>query len=275
MLEEGIKQRIERLRLNLLEKSRDFMPRIERPRPISLEETDDLREVGGTAGKCALIEKNIDDHVRADALRSASRKLLPSDRSGPDRSGNGRSYPYHRGPHPAGPSLLFLDLETTGFSSTPLFLAGTVFERDGLMRSLQYLARDYSEERVLLGLLDELMGRFDTCVTFNGKSFDMPYIRDRAKYHGVSLGASPEQYDLLHVARRRWKERLPDCRLVTLETHILGRHRVGDVPGWEVPCIYHDFVHTKDARRLRGVLRHNLIDCISMAQLFIRLAEAA
>jgi uncharacterized protein YprB with RNaseH-like and TPR domain len=143
------------------------------------------------------------------------------------------------------------------------------------MRSLQYLARDYSEERVLLGLLDELMGRFDTCVTFNGKSFDMPYIRDRAKYHGVSLAASPEQYDLLHVARRRWKERLPDCRLVTLETHILGRHRVGDVPGWEVPCIYHDFVHTKDARRLRGVLRHNLIDCISMAQLFIRLAEAA
>jgi uncharacterized protein YprB with RNaseH-like and TPR domain len=103
----------------------------------------------------------------------------------------------------------------------------------------------------------------------------MPYIRDRARYHGVSLGASPEQYDLLHVARRRWKRRLPDCRLVTLETHILGRHRIGDVPGWEVPCIYHDFVHTKDARRLRGVLRHNMIDCISMAQLFISLSEAA
>ncbi len=285
MLEEGIKLRIERLRLNLLEKSRGFMPRIDGPRPIPLEEIDNLREVGGTGGKCAVIEKNIDDHIKADVLRSASRKLLLSGQTDPDQPCPDRSGPDHRGPEPAGldrsgpppvaPSLLFLDLETTGFSSTPIFLAGTVFEDDGVMRSLQYLARDYSEERVLLGLLDELMGRFDTCVTFNGKSFDMPYIRDRAKYHGVSLGASLEQYDLLHVARRRWKSRLPDCRLVTLETHILGRRRIGDVPGWEVPCIYHDFVHTKDARRLRGVLRHNLIDCISMAQLFISLAEAA
>ncbi|MFC1799956.1 ribonuclease H-like domain-containing protein [Candidatus Eisenbacteria bacterium] len=267
MLEGGIKQRIERLRLNLLEKSRDFMPRIDRPRPIPLEEIDDLREVGGTGGKCAVIEKSIEDYIQADALRPAAQKLLGSDRNQADQPGNSR---------PAGtPSLIFLDLETTGFSSTPVFLAGTVFERDGEMRSLQYLARDYSEERVLLGLLDQLMSRFDICVTFNGKSFDMPYIRDRAKYHGVSLGASLEQYDLLHVARRRWKDRLPDCRLVTLETHILGRRRIGDVPGWEVPCIYHDFVHTKDARRLRGVLRHNLIDCISIVQLFVSLSEAA
>jgi len=253
-LEEGIRQRIERLRLNLLEKSRGFMPRIDRPRPISLEEIDGLREINVSGGKCAVIEKDIDDYVEAVDLRSAARKLL--------------------GAVQHDPVLVFLDLETTGFSSTPLFLAGTVFEQDGMMRSLQYLARDYSEEKVLLGLLDELMGRFDTCVTFNGKSFDMPYIRDRAEYHGVSLAASPHQYDLLHVARRRWKGRLPDCRLVTLEAHVLGRRRIGDVPGREVPCIYHDFVHTKDARRLRGVLRHNMLDCISMAQLFISLAEA-
>jgi uncharacterized protein YprB with RNaseH-like and TPR domain len=290
VLEEGIRQRIERLRLNLLEKSRSFTPRLDRPRPIPLEETGDLREVSGDGGKCAVIEKDIDDYVQAGLLRSAARTLLGSDqpesvrpgsdlscpnRSGPNRPDPNLSDPNPTDPVPATPALVFLDLETTGFSSTPLFLAGMVFEHDGVMRSLQYLARDYSEEKVLLGLLDELMGRFDTCVTFNGKSFDMPYIRDRAKYHGVSLGASPEQYDLLHVARRRWKRRLPDCRLVTLETHILGRRRIGDVPGREVPCIYHDFVHTKDARRLRGVLRHNMIDCISMAQLFISLAEAA
>jgi uncharacterized protein YprB with RNaseH-like and TPR domain len=273
VLEEGIKQRIERLRLNLLEKSRAFVPRIESPRPVPLGEIDGLREVEGAGGTCAAIEKSIYDYIQADALRSAARKMLRSYPDSRDRKGqsldNARPCQSH-----VSPSLVFLDLETTGFSSTPVFLAGTVFEQDGVMRSLQYLARDYSEERVLLSLLDEFLCRFDTCITFNGKSFDMPYIRDRAGYHGISLGASPEQYDLLHVARRRWKGRLPDCRLVTLETHILGRCRIGDVPGWEVPCIYHDFVNTKDARRLRGVLRHNLIDCISMAQLFISLAEA-
>ncbi len=258
MLEDGIRQRIERLRLNLLEQARDFRPEIARPKPVPLEEIDGLRDAAGSTGRCAVIERDIDDYVQAGPVRSAARVLL------------GASEP-EAGP----PRLLFLDLETTGFSSTPLFLAGTVFEHEGLMRSLQYLARDYSEEKALLSLLDEQMRNFDVCVTFNGKSFDIPYIRDRAAYHGISLQASPEQYDLLHVARRHWKNRLPDCRLVTLETHILGRSRIGDVPGREVPCIYHDFVHTKDARQLKGVLRHNMVDCISMAQLFISLAEAA
>jgi uncharacterized protein YprB with RNaseH-like and TPR domain len=266
VLEEGIKQRIERLRLNLIESPRGLVPRIDRPRPVPLEKIDGLREAAGAGGSCAVIEKKMDEHIRADAIRSAAGRMFGADGHQPDRR-----QPYRQ----AGPTLVFLDLETTGFSSTPVFLAGTVFEHEGAMRSLQYLARDYSEERTLLGLLDRLLGRFDTCVTFNGKSFDMPYIRDRAGYHGLTLNASPGQYDLLHESRRRWKDRLPDCRLVTLEKHILGKCRVGDVPGWEVPCIYHDFVHTKDARRLRNVLRHNLIDCISMAQLFIRLAEAA
>lgn len=159
-------------------------------------------------------------------------------------------------------------------SSTPLFLAGAIFEHEGSVTALQLLARDYSEERALIGILDELLSGFEICITFNGKSFDIPYIKERAKYHRIPLIASQEQFDLLHVARRRWKHRLPNCRLVTLEWHILGRRRIGDVPGSEVPCIYHEFVHTKDARRLRNVLRHNLVDILSMAELFINLAEA-
>jgi hypothetical protein len=123
-------------------------------------------------------------------------------------------------------------------------------------------------------MVDELLSGFAFCVTFNGKSFDMPYIRERAKYNKVELKAVPEQFDLLHHARRMWKHRLPNCKLVTLEWHILGRSRPGDVSSWEVPCIYHEFVHTEDATKLKGVLRHNLIDVVSMAELLIRLAEA-
>jgi uncharacterized protein YprB with RNaseH-like and TPR domain len=172
------------------------------------------------------------------------------------------------------PSYVFLDLETTGFSSTPLFLAGVLFPEDGRLKIVQLLARDYSEESALITMLDETLMRFTSCITFNGKSFDVPYIRERAKYHRVELKASPQQFDLLHPARRMWKHSLPNCRLVTLEWHILGRRRIGDVPGWEVPCIYHEFVHTKDARKLKDVLRHNLVDVLSMAELFVSLAGA-
>jgi uncharacterized protein YprB with RNaseH-like and TPR domain len=140
--------------------------------------------------------------------------------------------------------------------------------------SSSILRQPYSEEAALISIVDDLLSKFAFCITFNGKSFDMPYIRERAKYNRLDLKAVPEQFDLLHHARRMWKHRLPNCRLVTLEWHVLGRRRLGDVPGWEVPCIYHDFVHTRDARWLRGVLRHNLVDVLSMAELLIRLAEA-
>lgn len=255
MLEERIRQRIEHLRLNLLEKSRAIMPSGSHLRPIALAEIVNLRETSGKGGKCVVIEREVDEFLNAESLRTAACTLL----------GGGQT----------APPFVFLDLETTGFSSTPLFLAGTIFECRGSVRSLQFLARDYSEERALIGLLDELMGGFGVCVTFNGKSFDIPYLRERAKYHRVDLLASPLHFDLLHVARRRWKNSLPNCRLITLEWHVLGRRRVGDVPGWEVPCIYHEFVHTKDARKIRNVLRHNLIDVVSMGELFISLAEAA
>ncbi len=148
-----------------------------------------------------------------------------------------------------------------------------MFEDRGRLVCRQLLARDYSEEKALVGMLDRLMRRFDLCITFNGKAFDMPYLRERAKYHRLDFKSAPGQLDLLHHARRMWRDSLPNCRLTTLERHILGRLRSGDVPGWEVPCIYHEFVHTGDARRLVGVIRHNLLDVVSMAELLICLAE--
>ncbi len=254
MLEEDIRQRIANLRLMLLENSPQ--PGFARPaaRPLAIDDIEGVTEAENRFGTYVLIEKPAEDYVRTGALEDAARIHL----------GEGRTVP----------SFVFMDLETTGFSSTPLFLAGTAFVHDGVVRCTQILARDYSEERAVIWALDEVLARHEFCVTFNGKSFDMPYLRERAKYHKVELASAPEQFDLLHAARRRWKHSLPNCRLVTLERHILGRRRIGDVPGWEVPCIYHEFVHTKDARRIRGVLRHNLVDILSMAELFVSLAEA-
>jgi uncharacterized protein YprB with RNaseH-like and TPR domain len=254
VLEEEIRRRIESLRLILAEKSESRS--LPRPpaRPLPIEDIQGAVQAENRFGRYLAIEKTPGEYSSTENLMGAAAVLL----------GEGR----------AARPFIFMDLETTGFSSTPLFLAGTAFVEDGNLRCRQFLARDYSEERSVVGALDELLARYGLCVTFNGKSFDMPYLRERAKYHRLDLRSCPDQYDLLHVARRMWKDRLPNCRLATLERYVLGRARVGDVPGWEVPCIYHDFVHTKDARRIRGVIRHNLVDVLSMVELFISLAEA-
>ncbi len=164
-------------------------------------------------------------------------------------------------------NVLFLDLETGGFSSSPVFLAGTMHWNGSDFVLRQYFARHYGEERGLLRALAEEARRFCFLVTFNGKSYDAPFLRDRARVHGLALPLPPRHLDLLHPARRRWRSRLADCRLQTLELYVCRRRRSGDVASEEVPGLYHDFVRRGDPYRLIPVFHHNLLDVITMHEI--------
>lgn len=160
--------------------------------------------------------------------------------------------------------VLFLDLETGGFSGSPVFLAGTMRWNGSDFVLRQYFARHYGEEASLLRALAQLSRDFDALVSFNGKSYDVPFLRDRARVHAVALTLPEFHLDLLHPARRRWRGRWMDCRLQTLELFVCRRRRSGDVPSDEVPSLYHDFVRRGDPYRLLPVFHHNLLDVITM-----------
>lgn len=164
-------------------------------------------------------------------------------------------------------SALFLDLETCGLSTSTVFLAGTMHWNGTDFVVRQYFARHYGEEAPLLRALHEAMAGFEFLVTFNGKTFDVPMLLGRALVHGVRVGLPPRHLDLLHLARRRWRGELADCRLKTLEALVCRRRRVGDVPGDEVPGLYHDYVRSGDPYRLVPVFHHNLLDVVAMAEI--------
>jgi uncharacterized protein YprB with RNaseH-like and TPR domain len=163
--------------------------------------------------------------------------------------------------------MLFLDIETCGLSAAPVFLVGLgmIVERNIVLRQL--FARDYTEERALLHELGKLIRQFDFLVTFNGKSFDVPFLRDRAVHHRMRFPDEIPHLDLLWLARRRWKKDLPDCRLKTLEWRILRRRRAGDVSGDQIPGLYHDYVKRGEPHRLLPVFHHNLLDVVAMIEL--------
>ncbi len=163
--------------------------------------------------------------------------------------------------------VLFLDLETGGFSGSPVFLAGTMCWNGSDFVLRQYFARHYGEEATLLRALTHQAAGFEAIVTFNGKSYDVPFLRDRARVHAVALTLPPLHVDLLHPARRRWRGRWMDCRLQTLELYVCRRRRSGDVPSDEVPALYHDFVRRGDPYRLIPVFHHNLLDVITMHEI--------
>ncbi|MBN1593168.1 MAG: ribonuclease H-like domain-containing protein [Candidatus Coatesbacteria bacterium] len=167
--------------------------------------------------------------------------------------------------------LLYLDIETCGLSSVPVFLVGVqqlVGERLVLE---QYLARDYSEEKPMLEYFWGKMAEFEAVTTYNGKSFDVPFLRDRAVYHGVPHVVPGFHLDLLHEARRRFKGQFPNCKLQTLEARLCNRLRRGDIPGELIPKAYHDFVRTKDPQLIRNVIHHNALDIVTMSEVLLRL----
>ncbi len=169
--------------------------------------------------------------------------------------------------------IIFMDIETTGLGASPLFLVGILqWEKAGFTVS-QFLARDYSEENAVLACFLDRLPSSTLLVTFNGKSFDVPYLRMRAAVHGLKAGEFPRHIDLLHESRRVWKKDLPDCKLQTLERHICRRVRNDDIPGQEIAQAYHDFVRTQNAGKIKKILKHNLLDLATLADLLSRLPK--
>jgi hypothetical protein len=74
--------------------------------------------------------------------------------------------------------------------------------------------------------------------------------------------------DLLPLARRLWRDRLPSRALKYLEENVLSAPRtVDEVPGYEIPYLYFDYLRSRDARPLKGVFYHNAMDVMAMAAL--------
>lgn len=167
--------------------------------------------------------------------------------------------------------LLFLDTETTGLNGG----AGTVafeiglgwIERRGMVIR-QYVMRDYHEEAAMLEEIAGLFRRFDTVVSFNGKSFDLPLLESRMTMNRIRLPVTSwAHFDLLHAARRVYKLRLGRCNLSRLEAVVFAREREDDLPGAQVPQRYFDYLKTKEFALLEDVLAHNMQDVRSLAEL--------
>lgn len=171
--------------------------------------------------------------------------------------------------------VLFLDTETTGFmgAGTVAFLVGVGWLEDDGFTVRQYLMRDYPEEKFLLERLDKDLSRFDVICTFNGRSFDVPLLRDRYLMNRMRTACLDKPHiDLLHIARRVWKLRLKKCNLGHLEEAVLGICRVGDIPGAEVPQRYFDFLKLGQFDLLREVIKHNAQDIASLCVLLSHMA---
>lgn len=193
--------------------------------------------------------------------------------------------------------FVFFDLETTGLSGgagTQAFLVGCGwFDDDAAFVTRQFLLTRHAAELPMLDTVAGELARAGALVSFNGKSFDAPVLETRYLFHRVAWsGREMAHVDVLHAARRFWgkksgdtgrgalqdgstwptyEARSSDCSLASLEKQILGVRRRGDVPSFEIPRRYFEFIRSGDARPLAAVLDHNRLDLLSLAALTARL----
>lgn len=173
--------------------------------------------------------------------------------------------------------VAFLDTETTGLAGgtgTVAFLVGMGHFLDGHFRLRQYFLEDLDQEEAMIRALTDYLADFDGVVTFNGKTFDMPLLHTRVRMNRVHRGLTDLAHlDLLHPARRLYRDRIPSCRLQELERQFLGLERQEDIPGWEIPSVYFRYVRTRRFRALLPVFEHNALDVLSLVTLAAHLSH--
>jgi uncharacterized protein len=166
---------------------------------------------------------------------------------------------------------VFLDTETTGLTGgtgTFAFMIGLGFFQEDRFLIHQLFMRDYSEERASLSLLNDLLSSFDFLVTFNGRHYDIPLLETRFILSRMSskIREMPN-FDLLFPCRKIWKGAYENCRLVTLESRLLGMERTDDIPSEWIPYLYFNYVQTGDGRKIHRVFYHNQMDILTMVGL--------
>jgi uncharacterized protein YprB with RNaseH-like and TPR domain len=165
-----------------------------------------------------------------------------------------------------------VDIETLGLSERPIILLGIAKPTKTCICTSQFLLRDIQDEPSAIWALVSQLEQNSSLITFNGRSFDIPYIKQRLAYYGLDACLDNPHFDVLHFTRRALRHKLSDCRLETVEKYI-GIEREINIPGALVPHFYDTYLKTKNAGPLVAIVEHNKQDLLTLGTLFSKLYE--
>jgi hypothetical protein len=172
-------------------------------------------------------------------------------------------------------NMLFMDIETLGLMDVPLILIGVAEGNEDGLTINQYLLRDLKEEKAALDGFLSHQNSDNVYVTFNGRSFDVPFIKSRMRFHHLDEKINRQHLDLLHFSRRQWNDQLPNCRLQTLEKYFFGVERCDDVPSSKVPDFYLTYRETGNIGPLVPIIEHNREDVVTLARILSLLHQCS
>jgi len=167
----------------------------------------------------------------------------------------------------------FMDIETLGLSNVPLILIGVAEIKNDVVTTSQYFLEDTSQEKAAIDSYLSHIDEESIHVTFNGASFDIPFIKNRSNFHGLDCSLDQCHFDLIYFVRALWKDKLPNCKLATIEKEIFNISRDIDVPGSEIPDYYKTYLAKNNIGPIIPIIEHNKQDIVSLSSFLMRIYE--
>ncbi len=165
---------------------------------------------------------------------------------------------------------LFWDIETTGLSRVydSVYLIGYLYYQEGEFYLEQHLANHIADEVDLLLFFLEKLRQHRYLISFNGDTFDWPFLCERLKRMHIRTPL-PEVKSLdLYRLYRPYQHflGLPNGKLKTVE-RFLGIERQDVMTGGELIEVFYEYSRTDDSGLERVLLLHNYDDILHLPDL--------
>ena len=169
------------------------------------------------------------------------------------------------------PNHFVFDIETTGLNSTycKVILIGIMFNQNNKTIIKQFFANTEDDEKELLLSFVDSIKNYKNHITFNGLTFDIPFLNNRLKKHNINFSiCKNNDIDILKLIKP-FKEKLSlsDCKLKTIEKY-LGIYREDTISGKESVDLYKDYTLNQDINLKEKILLHNYEDIYYLGVIF-------
>lgn len=163
---------------------------------------------------------------------------------------------------------LFFDIETTGLSAdiSAITMIGCC-DMDG--KITQWFNEDGLMQKQILSEFLTFIKSYDTLISFNGKTFDLPFLLAKIKELKLDSSIGPfvhvDLYQVLKPFKGLWG--LTKFRQKDLEAY-LNFHRKDQLSGKKLIKTYQNYLKTGDIKDREAVFLHNREDLLGLRRIY-------
>lgn len=178
---------------------------------------------------------------------------------------------YHGGLKPC-----IFDIETTGLSAqrgNKIILTACLIPNSKGVTITQFLAENpYEEDRVIMATMDFLKDEsIDYLITYNGASFDIPFMKQRLETKNLPYVLNMYEFDLYNFIRSNTglKSQIGSLSQKNVEQHFgISSNRKDVISGRESVKLFAEYAINQDSVIEKIILMHNREDVLQLCHLF-------